>query len=103
MDLIEGDSYTYFCVLEQIIAVHPDNFAALNAGELSFFLCQRFSPWEIELHVIACPDWCRNRQSDKNSGFTDVAASAVKEPIGFRNPNTDWPGNFISIVRTLLN
>lgn len=61
MDLIEGDSYAYFCIFEQIIAVHSDNFTTLDAGELSFFLCQRLSPWEIELNIVTCPYRCCDR------------------------------------------
>jgi hypothetical protein len=101
--LLKGDAHADFSAFEKILPVNPDNFAASYAGTLSFFFRQSFSSREIEFHVMACADRRRYRKCNKDSGFANVAASAIDKPIRFRYPNTDRPGNTAPAIPTLLN
>ena len=101
--LLKCDTNTNLSTFEQILAVHPDNFAGFDACKLSFFLCQSLCSWKIELHSMACSDRCRYRQCNKDACFANIATSTVKKSVGFRYPNTNRPGNSIPAILTLLN
>ena len=101
--LFECNADTNLGILEHILAIHPYDRAALDAGELTFFLCQDFRTREIEFHVMARPDGCGYRERHKDARLADIAASTDDESVGLRYPNTYRPGNIAPALFTLLD
>ncbi len=88
--------------LEQILAVYPYDLAALDAGELPFFLRQGLRSREVKLHVVSRPNGCGHRKCNKYARLADIAASTEDKSVGFRYPYTYRPGNTTPALSTLL-
>ena len=103
MHLLKGYAHADLGIFEQIFAVDSDNFAAFDAGKLSLFLRQGLRAWKIQFQDVSRLDRCRDGKRDKDARLADVTASAVKEHVSFRYPNTNRPGNTASAALTLLS
>ncbi len=101
--VLKGDSNADLCIFQQILSVHPDDLAGFDTGKLSFFPCQSLCTREIQLDEMARPDRRRYRKCNKDACLADITASAVNEPVRFRYPNTDRPGDTAPAIFSLLN
>ena len=101
--LFECNADTNLGSFEQILAVHPYDLAALDAGKLPFFLRQDFRSREVKLHAVARPDRGGHRKCNKYARLANIATSTNDKSVGLRYPDTHRPGNIAPALFTLLD
>lgn len=100
--VLESNSDADFSGVEHVLSLDSDHFALFDACVLPFLLGQIRRARKIEFYNISGLQRGRQRHFNKNAGLADVAASAVKESVSFRQPNADWPCKSASAFLTLF-